>query len=474
MSVRARVIAGLAVGLALWVAADSGFSPAWAQDPEPEESEDLINLLGNVSDAARSVYTNLARPEACFVCGILVNLVRIFALLGSAAFEILALPCLLLMVAAFAVFLVVKIAPGVVGMSVNQVRPIWRELIGGCTRFLIAIILLSGMAVSSGGSRGGPSVFDEMYHGLLAPLLGGSAALGLTLLDAVQGGGYASVIMEKAQEEANQFLDTSHLGMRKMRKSEEALMKGVVYLALGLHLVGRLGIAQAVGFISDAATVGGTSMMAWVGALIGLVMIALFAYFLIVVGVRLLDPLIRITIVFALLPLLIVAWVFGPFRSMAERGMRTFGYCCLYLVIAGVVYSVAFELVVGTQSRMMALTKSNTAAPNPVSYDQIAAALLDSGGILTVGAAPNNLSINIALALATLVVVFLAQSVIGMVSSMASMLTDYQVSESMAEQVEGDMRGAATKSLAFGAFAGMKGAQWAKNLGGNLLKGLRG
>ena len=225
-----------------------------------------------VVEPARSLFKYLSRPQACVVCEILYGIMDFLKPLGNAAFTLLVDPVLMLLGVGFAVALAFGAGRILLaGTEAGSLEP-WRHLAISKVRFVVALVLLGGVGTldGSGGASAAPcegaevvagdeqarAVFSELYDCVLSPAMGTSVGLGMVLLDAVslqsRVGASETSLLTHASSEAEQFLEMA----RGVGSGEPpVVMKGVMTLAAGLNQVGRLGMAQGLGYISDSRMV---------------------------------------------------------------------------------------------------------------------------------------------------------------------------------------------------------------------------
>ena len=423
------------------LAALGGYAPgAWGEEVcggvTADDSGTPGFLFHAVYGYAISIYEFLDEPGACLVCQLLGNVVVLFEEIGVIAFEALAPAVTNLMLAGAAMYVAFLAGRRIFGMSGDDAGRGWSEQIVSGVRFLIASVVLT--TASYGADAG--TMFRGLYDGMIGPVVNLSVLAGTELLVAVgsSGGAFGSVMLRELDAETEAMI----AGLPDGDPAKEStLVAGVMRLAAGLHMVGRLGLAQGVGFIGDAAQTGSSvDATAWVGGAIGVLILMSFVVFVALVGLRLVDPLLRAAVVLALSPLLIAAWCFPVFRQAAVTGARTLAYCCLYFVVAGVVYLVAFELIMAVQRPVDA-----------GSFDAVARSLLCAGERLTEH--DGQFRVDVPLAVLTLVSVMLAHSLIGVVGQIAGMLTDYRSDEGIAGAAEGEARGIGTKSMMVAGYA---------------------
>jgi len=409
-------------------------------------------LFDSIYGYALNLYRFLDDPGACLVCRVLGNVVVLFEQVGEIAFEVLAPAVTNLLAGGAAMLVAFQAARRVFAWGDSAAG--WLEQVVSGVRIVLASIVLA--TVSYGAEAG--AVFRVLYDAVLGPAVQVAVLAGSELLVQIgrSGSAFESSMLSELDEEAEAIIAALPEGDPA---KESALVAGVMKLAAGLHMVGRLGLAQGVGFIGDAAQTGSSfAGTAWIGAGIGILILLWFVVFVVLVGMRLVDPLLRASVVLALAPVLVAAWCFPLFRHMAVTGLRTLGYCCVYFLVAGVVYLVAFELVIASQNVVEAR-----------SFDAIAERLLCAGERLVEH--DGEWRVDVSLAVLTLVAVMLANSLIGVVGQIAGMLTDYRSDEGIAAAAEGEARGVGTKAMMV---AGYALATVGSHLVGRVGAGIRG
>ena len=488
-------------------------------------SSKLALLLDTLLMPATALHTSLAQPDACIVCSLLLTLLDIVRPVGAVAFDLLLVPTLVLLGVGF-MFSILIGAGKILLSPVQSSRP-WSDLAVSGLRFVIAILLLGGAATLTPASLSGatpPSSncnsFDVLYGRLVEPFLGTSISLGMVLLDrvtlgsftsAVPGSSGASPFLSQARKHAELYRGSAPTPATSARcavapasgaAASPALDNLLVY-ASGLQLLGSLGMAQGIGFLRDAQVVskGGAR---WIAFIAGVLVLLLFAVFIVVAGVRLLDPLLRVLLVLALSPLLIAAWVFAPTRSAARVGLRAFAYAFFFFVVAGAIYGVAFSLILASASTTNQLDQCRAEklcggavrklvyAPGVEvpreycfchpqafeTYEGLVQCVLHQGGSVVLPelsypacvepSDPSRTLIDLSKVLVTLISLLLAQSLIALVTSISGSLSDYSAGDNIAQGAESQMRGLATSAVHTSAYAGaavMRGfASKARNL----------
>lgn len=495
---------------------------------EDEEGGTIMRVISFALNPAVSLYAALSQPGACVVCSLLATVLKAVKPIGSAAFEMLVIPSAVLLAVGFSIALVV--GAGKVLLSPSNSARAWSEIALTTVRFLIALMILGGAATlttssatspTTGAAAGASSPFDVFYTRLISPMLGTSISLGMVLLDSVTVGSLAGAhspsasgpggpLLEQARSDANRFLsdqctaafkpgyDPNAPGACTLQKPEGVY--ALMIYASSLHLIAKLGMAQGIGFIRDAANVDGGGAR-WIALIAGVIVLMLFAVFMIVAGLRLLDPLIRIVVVLALAPLLVSAWVFAPTRNAAKVGLRVFVYAFFFFIIAGLVYGIAFSLITGAarSQNVLSLEQVNKGAevarascstdcpqdcpsavqlveqpfdPNPKlflsqcycvssqldTFPGLARCLTSNGGALVFTPTATGAlrgAIDITAVLVAVISLLLAQSIIALSTSLSGTFADFAAGESIAQGAESQMRGVATSSVHTAVYAGM-------------------
>lgn len=461
--IRLLVIALCALALGVVVpplaSADADPEPLAGCGPETVGSgEGASVMLGAVYAGARHLYEFLGAPGACFVCDILVHVVALIEDVGGGAFALLSAPMLGLLVAGGAILLALRAARQTLGLNAGQARAGWQDQAGIATRIVIAGLLLGGTTLGAGAE----AVYDTLYEAFIGPAISVSVTAGTALFGAIgaSGGGGPSILFTEAEAQTSAYLDDarSRLGADVV---DDGVVRAMLRLALALHLLARLGLAHSIGFIADGAQVGSMfNVNAWIGGGIGVLLLTMFVVFIVTVGIRLLDPLLRLALVLALAPVLVVAWVMPPFRQAAVTGLRIFAYACVYCLVAGVVFLVGFELV------MLSHGLETPAA----SYEAHAASLLCSGDTLRPVGDTGEFRVDVGMALKTLVALIIAQGLISQVGVLAGMLTDYRPDGGIAQAAEGQVRGMTSKGLFLMGYAALS---LGKGAGAALARGVR-
>ena len=455
-----------------------------------------VTIIDFFHEPAVSLYNALGSTTACIVCQLLTTILSAVEPIGSSSYRLLVVPSAIFLGVGLAI--VLTLGAGRILLSPVQSQRPWTDLAASTVRFLIALVLLGSAASISGGSvstaPGVPGAsagdpFTVIYGRIVDPLLGTSVALGMVLLDSVTVGSIAGApvaatgdgpLMAHARREADLQNGGPSTGL-----------KGLMVYAAGLHLIGRLGMAQGIGFLSDARLVpeGGSR---WIAFIAGVLLVLLFAVFLVVSGLRLIDPLIRVLLVISLAPLLIVAWVFGPTRQAARVGLRVFAYAFFFFVIAGLVYGIAFTLltqssraVYGVSDDTLLIGCASPPVEPPagpqvcfckatllVTFDGLARCMLFNGGSLTRipdSAGVVRPSIDMTRVVISVIALLLSQSLIALVSSLAGTFSDYSASDNIAQGAESQMRGLATSAVHTSVYAGVTVA---KTLAGGVKRSL--
>ena len=468
----------------------------------------LSDVLTNV--AAR-LYVALARPESCIVCYLLLTLIDFVTPLGHAAFSILLRPTVLLLGVGLVVAISLSVGRILLFPDAGTSSSGWRALTETVVRFSVALLLLGGVGLLGAGAgrgEGTESTFHEIYCDILSPAIGTSVATGLVLLDAMAvhtSSSTRGLLVEQAREDASVYLSSrpgsGHLsvgcGVVPGHPSEsERGLNGLMTLAAGLHLVGQLGVAQGVGLIRDGGALQTIEApLAWV---CGVLILLLFTVFLITAALRLVDPVVRLILVFSLSPLLVAAWVFRPFRRASEVGARTLLYAFTYFVMAGVVYGLVFSLITHSQRTAASLdsvsasyyrcdsgTPAEACACQPArleTFRGLSACVVASGGSLSISSVTSNphsdarhiVALDLSQVIVSLMGLLLSQSLLTLVATFAGAVSDYQASENVAQAAEGQMRGLATSAVTTTAYAAVATGKMGLNFVKNFMGGASG
>ena len=475
-------------------------------EPVPSKLAHVLDLL---LMPAHALYLSLAQPESCVVCLLLLTVLDIVRPIGAIAFDLLLVPTLVLLSLGFMFALLVG-AGKILLSPVQSARP-WTDLAVSSVRFVIAIMVLGGAALLTASTLSGTSAassrcnsFDVFFARLIEPFMGTSVSLGMVMLDHVTLQAFRSdtstahsPFLAEARYMAERYRANhprpSTTRCRPGAPPSSTTLAGfdnLLVYASGLQLLGSLGMAQGIGFLRDAQVVseGGGR---WIAFIAGILLLLLFAVFIIVAGIRLLDPLLRVLLIVALSPLLVAAWVFAPTRSAARVGLRAFAYAFFFFIVAGVIYGIAFSLILASAATSSGVHEDIIACkckganaydqlPDFPKYDSkrlhycycapeafksfhdLRRCVLFSGGSLVVGhpadvcGSPTvaRQHIDMTKILITIISLLLAQSLIALVTSIAGSLSDYSAGDNIAQGAESQMRGLATSAVHTSAYAG--------------------
>ena len=461
-----------------------------------DDGDWVVSVIDFFHDPAVSLYDALGSKHACIVCQLLTTILSAVEPIGSSSYRLLVVPSAIFLGVGLAI--VLTLGAGRILLSPVQSQRPWTDLAASTVRFLIALVLLGSAASISGGSvstaPGVPGAsaadpFKVIYRRIVDPLLGTSVALGMVLLDSVTVGSIVGAPTSATGE--GPLLAHARRDADRQNGGPSTGLNGLMVYAAGLHLIGRLGMAQGIGFLSDAQHVpeGGSR---WIAFIAGVLLVLLFAVFLVVSGLRLIDPLIRVLLVVSLAPLLIVAWVFGPTRQAARVGLRVFAYAFFFFVIAGLVYGIAFTLLTQSSRSVFGVTdfdvlKGCASPPVPppkgpevcfckktllVSFEGLSRCMLFNGGSLTHipdSAGVEQPTIDMTRVVVSVIALLLSQSLIALVSSLAGTFSDYSASDNIAQGAESQMRGLATSAVHTSVYAGVAVA---KSVGGGVKRSL--
>ena len=453
-------------------------------------------LFAGMNNLASGLYGGMSDPQNCVVCYLLLGLVNVVVPVGHASYSLLLAPVTLLLGVGLAAALTIGAGQILYMPGSPQAQAGWQGLLGTSIRFIVALLLVGGASAlgataATSASASATGVFDHLYCRLVGPALGLSVQTGLVLLEGASGivdglgGRPGGGLMDQARIDAELFLSGSDSvdpcdAFAGPGRPSTSGLHGLSVLAAGLQRVGQLGLAQGVGFIRDAALVGGGAER-WVAVVGGVLVMMMYAMFLVTAAMRLVDPVLRLALVLAASPLLCAAWVFRPTRRMAEVGARSFLYAVLYFLLCGVVYGVSFSIISGSAWHSMSGAQAGASAPDCSGWDPsspdaappglerctcrseyvqdyagLVRCVLHTGGALDYGAPREDgtPSVNLTQVVVSIIGLLLAQGFIGVAGTFAGALSDYQAGENVAAQAESQMRGLATSGVSAMAYVG--------------------
>ena len=414
----------------------------------------LAPVAGMLRLAGGGLLSIFESEGSCFNCSILwIVAASVFAV-GRAGFELLAEPMLIFLALIFATWIAIQASRVAMGAATEEGLGGWAPLMGGSIRYLVALMFLGAFA----GADAAVSVYDELMARFIGPLLSSSVAAGRLLLDtmAPAGGGGSSGLLQHASDDAEALVATLQAST-PVDESLAALGSGLVHLAMAAHLVGKVGLAKAIAFFQGPERF--TSTLSELVALgLGLMLGLMFTMFLLRTGLRLVDPVLRVVIALAFLPVLVAAWVFRSTRQIALVGIRAFAYAAVFFLVSGVLYGLALELAL------------QGVAPEPgMTYDQILTALSGRGpnpysthGILQSG------QVDVKSALVAFVTLLMAEAVMKLVSEVAAQLSDFRPQGGVGEEAERKVGGIVSQAGGFAMQGAMMGAMMGGRVAGSL------
>ena len=397
--------------------------------PDSGEAPADLGMFGFIHDWLNDFYEVISQPERCFTCQVVYSMIGVLFEIGSLAFSVLLEPVLLVLGVGFTLWIVYQAIRVMLPGSSEEGPRDWRPIVLGGSRYVVALVLLGAVTFAGNGAR----VYEQLLGGVMTPVLSTSVGVGVALMREVSrkigpSGDASRLLFVQAETDAMVFLAEGLAGKPDPHPVHLPLYKGVMTLTAGVYLVGKVGFLRALGYIAD--TVAATNTLEkLLGFVIGVLLVFQFMMFLVTTGLRLLDPILRLTLVFAVSPLLIAAWVFPVFRQASVTGLRTVLFSVFYFVIAGVVFAIALQLI------FEGLTLGAVH-----SYDELVANIRNSSDSLE----PDG-SVNLFKALVTFVVVMVAQALISRIGVIAGQLADYQADAGVATEVETQVRGLAMR-----------------------------
>lgn len=394
----------------------------------------IAGIARRVSSVAKLLWLELSEPGRCFSCVVLLFVVGSVHAVGAAGFDALSAVAVALGPVLWLLWLSVKLGRHLVGVVPEKGKSAWAEIGPGAARMAVAAVLLM---MSAGGGRG---VYDWMVENLVGPGLQVAMEAGAGVSRSVlAAAGNSGDVVAYAQGRVREMQSASVARLPGMVRDAVSaggeaagIADGVMSLAAALHTTGSMGLARAVGYLADAGQ-GCNTLGAVVSFLGGLLLFLIFGMFLVVMGVRLIDPLLRLAVVLAVSPLLVVAWLFPATQSAAWVGLRTLLYAMAFFLLAGIVYAMALQMV------MISIV-----GPGDLSQG-VEAFLAD----LTVGrdAVQQNCDLDMVKPVVTALMAMVAMALAGQVSQIAGMFSSLNAQGGVAEAVE-------QRSMGFGMGAG--------------------
>ena len=385
---------------------------------------------GQVATVGEAAWRVLEKPENCFSCVVLLFVVGSVHAVGEAGFGVLAGVVAVIGVPVFLIWLSVKLgrhllAP-VPAQGGVEGGGAWPEILAGLSRFLVAATLVGASA--AGSDR------DRIYQWMVSRVVTPAVSVGMGV-----GGEVAAGVLAEGGPERSAFGYAAQRWQELYRSARARLPDGVraavgpdgpasemgaevMKLASALHLVGSLGMARGVGYMVDAGQ-GSSRSHALVAVFAGALMLLMFGIFMVFLAVRLVDPLLRLAVVLAVSPLLVLAWVFPATQVAAWTGLRTLVHAIAFFVVAGVLYGVALQMVV------LSIVGPEGFGPGGLErFLQDLHTGRDSVGPFG--------QVNVVRPAVTLVMAMVALGLAGQVSQIASMFAGLQPQGGVAESVE--------------------------------------
>ena len=308
-------------------------------------------------DSGLAAVSVLRRPAGCMLCLPVVAMLDVGFYIGPVAYGVLARPLLFMASAGFLAVFAWQLGAGLAGL-----RPLtWRT-------HAMGLAMLGGIGLLLGGAGiAGDAVFTDLFSGLLAPTVTFAAASGEVVLSTLDG------LFTRAGAGGDTLSDQIARRMPgQMRYVEQVvgpaegarlqLREALLSLILGMQEVCTLGLARGILYAVDLS--GLDSPEGWTTFLIGFVLIFGFAVLLIVVGARLVEPLLRIAFAAVFLPLAVASLPFALLRrKVAFPLIRSVLYSAVWLFCIGVVYGVVLVFLV----RALALSAGDPS----LSYGQV-------------------------------------------------------------------------------------------------------
>ena len=280
-----------------------------------------------------------------------------------------------------------------------------------------------------------------------------AAGLGVELFGMAGEGQGNGVVLDEVERKAREFrLEKRAAGGGVFWQAPEAqwveeLAGSVNRLAWAAHTVGILGLARAAGFLADrhGGQVGLYNVLA---AVLGIVMAVMFIYFVVRSGMRMLGPVLRIALVLTLSPVLIAAYAFGWSRHAAHAGLRALAYAAVYLLLAGLVFALAVQVML-----------VGFAGVGAGSYEELVRALSEGGEAFL-----GNGEVDIAKVIVTFITMLMAEGLMRSIDTVAGQVAQYEAQGGdVGEQVESQVGGVGSTMMNLTMVAGP--ALFAKGFG---------
>lgn len=212
----------------------------------------------------------------------------------------------------------------------------------------------------------------------------------------------------------------------------------------------------------DLVAVSGGLVNGLVSVAVGLFMCVSYGLMIFTVATRLLDPLIRMILALAAAPVAVGCYAFPSTRPITVALLRMLFGCVIYLLVTGVVFSVAFFLVVVG----IALDTGQLSELSGVGFGQRFDLEQMKEWILRNPPATSGGKLDIAYPLMNLVMSFLATSVIGQTPQIAGQISGSSFQGGIGDQVSQQAQTAVSHA---GAFA-LRGASVAGSGVANLFR----
>ena len=415
-----------------------------------------LSFIGGFSTA---ILNQLSAPESCMSCQLIAWIVRVIRAIGQAAFDVLVGTVLALSGALFVLWLAWTLGRQLVGLTAGSGRSGWRSVSDTGLRFLLILVVFGAFSAPGTGSG---VVYEWIFSNLLSPVMELAAVTGTELLPiSAQAGGSARIAsfsdkLDQATAANVAYVGGSGVGASAGSGDGGALLDALVKLATGLHLIGQVGVARSIAYITEQDSY--AQIGAWASVAVGVVLLVFFLSFVVVAGLRLVDPVLRLAVALALSPLLFAAYVFPAFRGTAATGARLVAYAALYLVVAGAVYGVVFAMLVESMAASCGEGAPQAFEALMVSVSGDGSATLPKCPVTAVVAGDAARHPDIASALILLVGLFLGQALIASVGTMAGSIASYSAQDNIASGAESQIRGLATTSAVTVAYTGVSAA----------------
>ena len=304
----------------------------------PYVNDYLSNASNDAFDWGSGLMLQLVRPEACFMCTLVLGVVRFIHIAGSAAFSVITAPVLIVMVAAFLLNQTFTISRHF--LSAGRIP--WATTIAPFIWFTVALLLMG--ALHQGAATG---IFADLFHGLLAPFLTLSLSAGQIVLDSM------ALSFVTAQDPSSTFsgftvsrdiladdhmrLSQSNFGAVDPSSSQYEMLSGLTRALMSIHMICILGMSRGLLYLTNLT--GLVSLTGWLSVVIGVVLFVAFLVFFLVAQARVIDPLVRLAVVLSFSPLILATLPFPGLRATTLRPvLRALGYCGAYFLLLGIIY----------------------------------------------------------------------------------------------------------------------------------------